>query len=104
MQRYDFDIIGTHLALSLDTTEDCSEIFGEIESRLRQFEAKYSRFLEGNWLHDLNQDRRATLDSDGMSMLSYMLDLSKKTDGYFDPTVGKRLTELGYGKPIINYE
>ena len=29
-------------------------------------------------------------------MLEYMLDLAMKTDGYFDPTVGKRLTELGY--------
>jgi hypothetical protein len=27
-----------------------------------------------------------------------MLELATKTDGYFDPTVGKRLTELGYGK------
>jgi thiamine biosynthesis lipoprotein ApbE len=27
-----------------------------------------------------------------------------KTDGYFDPTVGKRLTELGYGKSMKNEE
>lgn len=32
-----------------------------------------------------------------MNMLLFMLDISRKTDGYFDPTVGKRLTELGYG-------
>jgi thiamine biosynthesis lipoprotein ApbE len=30
-------------------------------------------------------------------MLSYMLELATKTDGYFDPTVSKRLAELGYG-------
>ena len=79
-------------------------VFHDIESRLRDFEAKYSRFLEGNWLHDLNRNRRAIFDSDGMSMLSFMLDIARATDGYFDPTVGKRLTELGYGKPITNYE
>jgi thiamine biosynthesis lipoprotein ApbE len=37
-------------------------------------------------------------------MLSYMLGLAMKTDGYFDPTVGKRLTELGYGKSMKNEE
>jgi thiamine biosynthesis lipoprotein ApbE len=31
-------------------------------------------------------------------MLSKMLEIARKTDGYFDPTIGKRLTELGYGK------
>lgn len=55
-------------------------VFHDIEKRLRDFEAKYSRFLEGNWLHDLNRNRRATLDTDGMSMLSFMLDLARKTD------------------------
>lgn len=30
-------------------------------------------------------------------MLLYALEVAKKTDGYFDPTIGKRLTELGYG-------
>jgi thiamine biosynthesis lipoprotein ApbE len=35
-------------------------------------------------------------------MLDFMLALSKKTDGYFDPTVGKRLTELGYGRDFEN--
>jgi thiamine biosynthesis lipoprotein ApbE len=29
-------------------------------------------------------------------MLKFMLEIAEKTDGYFDPTVGKRLTELGY--------
>jgi thiamine biosynthesis lipoprotein ApbE len=29
-------------------------------------------------------------------MLTYAFDVAKKTDGYFDPTVGKRLVELGY--------
>lgn len=32
-------------------------------------------------------------------MLSFALDMAHKTDGYFDPTVGKKLTELGYGRP-----
>lgn len=33
-------------------------------------------------------------------MLTYMLDIAERTHGYFDPTIGKRLTELGYGKKL----
>jgi len=32
-------------------------------------------------------------------MLTCALDVAQATDGYFDPTVGKRLRELGYGNP-----
>ena len=98
MQQFDFDIIGTHLDLRIDTSEDCSVIFAQIETRLQEFEVKYSRFIEVNWLADLNKNRTGTIDADGQKMLGYMLSVSANTDGYFDPTVGKRLTELGYGK------
>lgn len=30
-------------------------------------------------------------------MLSFALEVAQKTDGYFDPTIGKRLRDLGYG-------
>ena len=98
MQQFGLDIIGTHLDLRIDTSEDCSVIFAQIETRLQEFEVKYSRFIEVNWLADLNKNRTGTIDADGQKMLGYMLSVSANTDGYFDPTVGKRLTELGYGK------
>lgn len=104
MQQFGFDIIGTHLDLRIDTSEDCSAVFSEIEARLRDFEQKYSRFISGNWLDDLNQKRTEILDIDGQKMLAYMLDVSRQTDGYFDPTVGKRLTELGYGNSELQVE
>ena len=104
MQQFGFDIIGTHLDIRIDTATDCSVLFSEIETRLRDFETRYSRFISENWLDMLNRERAGTLDIDGQKMLDFMLDISRKTDGYFDPTVGKRLTELGYGKPITNYQ
>ncbi|MFZ2255363.1 MAG: hypothetical protein WAW59_04885 [Patescibacteria group bacterium] len=58
MQKWSYDIIGTHLGLAIDTEMDCTHIFHEIETRLQNFEAKFSRFIEGNWLHDLNVSRR----------------------------------------------
>ena len=104
MQSFALDIIGTHLDIRIDTDTDCSRVFTEIESRLQGFEVRYSRFIDGNWLDTLNKNRTATIDTDGQKMLGYMLSVSANTDGYFDPTVGKRLTELGYGKPITNYQ
>ncbi len=94
MQQFSFDIIGTHLDLRIDTIEDCVLVFMEIEARLRDFESKYSRFIEGNWLDTLNKNKTGTLDTDGRKMLEFILDISRQTDGYFDPTVGKRLSEL----------
>ncbi len=46
MQKYSFDIIGTHLTISLDTEKDCSDLFHGIKERLQYFEQKYSRFIE----------------------------------------------------------
>ncbi len=45
--------------------------------------------------------RSGVLDNDAREMIVFALDLAKRTDGYFDPTVGKRLTELGYGNRHI---
>jgi FAD:protein FMN transferase len=97
VQKFEIEIIGTHLILSIDTPHSCDEVFSHIQAYLESFEKKYSRFIEWNWLHVLNTSRRWVLGIDGKNMLSYILDLATKTDGYFDPTVGKRLTELGYG-------
>ncbi len=100
MQKYGFDIIGTHLDILFDTDVDTREISRALGERLALFEARFSRFLEWNWLYELNEKRSAILDTDAKTMLTYMLEVARKTDGYFDPTVGKRLTELGYGKTL----
>ena len=80
MQRYSLDIIGTHLEISLHTEKDMGRVFRTIEKRLTDFEARFSRFISGNWLYMLNRDRRGFLDTDGKNMLSSMLDIAKKTD------------------------
>ena len=103
MQRFDLDIIGTHLSLQIDTSSsDIGEDFSRIRTRLQSFEERFSRFIEGNWLHSINQTRSGMLDDDARAMLSFAIALARKTDGYFDPTVGKRLTELGYGRQMVN--
>lgn len=46
MQKYSLDVIGTHLDIYIDTTEEISILFESIRNRLQDFEKKYSRFLE----------------------------------------------------------
>ena len=104
MQIFSFDIIGTHLQIQIDTSSSCDEDFSHIRTRLRDFEARYSRFIEGNWLDTLNKNRTGILDIDAQNMLDHMLDIARRTLGYFDPTVGKQLTELGYGNPKLQIQ
>jgi FAD:protein FMN transferase len=105
MKKLDYNIIGTHLTILIDTDSDCTRVFDDIQGRLSEFEKKFSRFIEWNWLYEININRRWTLDDDAREMLLFALDIARKTDGYFDPTVGKRLTELGYGVQwILNSE
>jgi hypothetical protein len=79
MQKYDFEIIGTHLFLSLDTPEDMESIFASIQTRCDRFEKRFSRFITGNWLYDMNHDRRGILDADAKNMLFPMLALAEKS-------------------------
>lgn len=103
MQKYSFDTIGTDLTLSFDTVEDISWLFLSLRERLSYFEARFSRFIESNWLDDLIYSRHAILDHDAEKMLSFALHLARQTDGYFDPTVGKRLAELWYGNKKLTW-
>lgn len=104
MAIFSHDCIGTHLEIRIETDQECGVLFSRIQEYLSQFEERFSRFRENNWLSDLNRDRHADLDEDARFMLSFALDVARKTDGYFDPTIGKRLTELGYGKKNTHQE
>ena len=99
MYNLDLDVIGTHLSIRVESSSSVSieEDFLHIEQRLKDFDQKYSRFIPGNWLHHLNIHRKGILDTDASKMLSFALEVARKTDGYFDPTIGKRLRNLGYG-------
>lgn len=103
MHILDLDVIGTHLNLQVEasSSSEIDEDFSHIRERLTAFEQKFSRFIPNNWLHKLNIDRTAELDEDAKNMLTYSLQLAHDTAGYFDPTIGKRLTELGYGNQEV---
>lgn len=104
MQQISFDIIWTHLEIHIDTIESIWIISQNIQSKLHDFEQTFSRFIEGNWLYNLNKNRTGILDNDGQIMLNKMLEIARNTNGYFDPTIWKRLTELWYGNKNIWFD
>lgn len=97
MQIFELDTLGTKLRIRIDSSCSCAGNFSEIQTMLLDFDAKYSRFIPGNWLDRLNRDGGGELDADSKTMLDFSLDLAQKTGGIFDPVVGSRLTQLGYG-------
>lgn len=102
MQEFNLDVIGTHIRILLDVSSPVGEDFSHIQQRLQEFDARYSRFIPGNWVSKLNDTRRALLDEDASHMLTKSLELAYISDGYFDPTVGKKLAELGYRNPEMD--
>lgn len=101
MQQFQKNSIGTTLFIEIQTSENCEKIFSEISDFLDFFDARFSRFRKDNWLYDLNKNKEAELDKHAAEMLRIMRKIAHESDGYFDPTIGKRLTELGYGNQEI---
>lgn len=101
MQKFQKPSIGSMLFLEIQGSENYENLFSEISDFLDFFEAKFSRFIKGNWLFDLNTSKKAILDEHSYAMLDCMQKMARESQGFFDPTVGKRLTELGYGNQEI---
>lgn len=97
VQVFELDTLGTRLQIRIDSLHTCEGVFSEVKSMLFDFDQKYSRFIPGNWLDEFNRNGGGLLDEDGHKMLEFALELAQRTDGIFDPVIGARLTQLGYG-------
>ena len=56
MQTFELDTLGTQLKIRIDTPCACEGVFLEIRELLLAFDRKYSRFIPGNWLDELNRN------------------------------------------------
>ena len=92
------EYLGTVLHIEHVDFLGSSEIHLQIKAYLRAFEAKYSRFIPGNWLSDINSAGWWILDTPAREMLEVAMSLAKLTDGAFDPTITPDLENIGYGK------
>lgn len=105
MQIFEHSTIWTHLKIFVKTNINIDDIFDEIRIFLDDFNNNYSRFIENNWLFSLNKNKKAYFISEHeKNMLYFMLELSNQTNWFFDPTIWKRLRELGYWNQKIFFD
>lgn len=96
MQVYQGGHLGTLLSIQVDTPHNMWGVFLEITKRVTDFEERFSRFRENNWLSTLNTQKYASLDDDAHTVISYALKVAKQSEWVFDPTILPRLESIGY--------
>lgn len=95
--KYSHACFGSHLEISIQWWENFQHLIKKCFSMADVFEQKYSRFIDGNFLHKLNTDKSADVDREFHSLIKLSLRVSKLSQGYFDITLLPVLENLGYG-------
>lgn len=100
----EYDVLGTKVWIkvvsenSVREKEFAEQAIEEAFDWARNFEAKYSRFVEGNFLANLNKQvgEWVQVDEELFDLLKFSEDLKKKTNGAFDLRVKEILEDWGY--------
>lgn len=95
--KYSHKCFGSSLDITIHHKWDFSHIVGECFSMADDFEQKYSRFIDENFLSDLNVKKTAIIDSEFVSLIKLALYVSEKTKWYFDITMLPLLENKWYG-------
>lgn len=95
MQPYIFrqESCGSVLTIDILSENDPTQLVQDCFSICKKFEDRYSRFIPGNRLDQLNktQEQSIPLDDEAYELLKFSLDLAHKTAGAFDPTIISKL-------------
>ena len=87
-QKTSIETCGSLLTIEMTTTQDALPTLEECFSFVRAFDQKYSRFIPGNRLSQINATPGPhPLDDESFALLSFALALAHKTHGAFDPTI-----------------
>jgi thiamine biosynthesis lipoprotein len=103
VQRHTFRAMGTTVGVVTAPTVDRAafvEAIRGVESTFRAHEERFSRFLEGSELSQVNARAGSwtSVSDEFSSMLSEALDGARRTNGLFDPTVLPALVAAGYDR------
>lgn len=96
MQNINFEALGTKWIIIID-----SKINNTIENKIIEtcvkFEKEYSRFNPNSLLSRYNKNNKIKLTQEFSKLINFGEILKKESDGFFNPNLGDKLSELGYG-------
>lgn len=95
--KYSHACFWSQLHVEIFSWEDMESLIQECFVMADAFEQKYSRFIEGNFLSDLNTKKTADIDAEFLSLVKLSLKVCKLSQWYFDITLWPVLENLGYG-------
>lgn len=97
MKRQKFEAIGTVIDIICEASDEIVQQAVEI---FKDFEKKYSRFLEGNELAKYNEGQIevAEISEEMKDLIRLSTEIHQNTDGYYSPFLTKTLEGMGYDK------
>jgi thiamine biosynthesis lipoprotein len=98
----EIDVMNTKLNIVIisDNNTQTENIIDGIEKNVKDFEIKFSRFLDSSELSKLNKstENKIYASKEMVKLLSIAKSFYKKTNKIFDPTILNILEEIGYDK------
>ncbi|MDD2908000.1 MAG: FAD:protein FMN transferase [Candidatus Gracilibacteria bacterium] len=91
------DLFGSRLDITIYSEKINEEIIENCFEEAIKFEKKYSRFIKGNYLYNLNKEKSSQIDGELFSIIELCKKVSDLTNGYFDITILPFLENIGYG-------
>lgn len=100
MQKYAFEALGTHFSISVwdtITPEHFETLMNACESKVRTFDALYSRFIPTSLVCDLStKTGQQVVPHDLVEMLQLYAQLNTLTHGKINPCIGNTISDVGY--------
>lgn len=96
--KFSKNLLWTKLIITINSQNIDEDIIYSCFETIKDFEKKYSRFIENNYLDKLNTNKSSQANWELLSLIKLAQKVSKLTDWYFDITVLPLLENLWYWK------
>lgn len=102
MVELKFSGLGTHWQIIVDDDHFPSTLKKEIVNQATTFEKKFSRFLTDSEIGQINihGPGEYQISDELVEILKFGMELSKNSDGHFNPLIGKILSAYGYDESL----
>lgn len=97
---YSGETMGTYYSVKINSTHENNMLHSKIKAELKLINAQMSVFDTNSEVSHINKEEAGVwidLSDDMAFLLKSAYEIYKKSDGYFDPTVGKLVDLWGFG-------